>query len=97
MTPEAEVMTAVRVESLKAISALWHSKAWEAKAALGRCIDHLNYRDLSCSFDVAAEQELAHAALQRHPGASEALGCIARAALHVSSITNKNATRLEVA
>lgn len=99
MSPNAESLTAIRVEILKAFSALWNikSQCWEARSALGRCIEHLQWRDLSCLPDVAAELELAHAALHRHPGASEALGCIARAALHVSSITNKNATRLEVA
>ena len=88
MTPDLQTMTAVRVEILKGISALWSSKAWEAKAALGRCIIQLNYRDLSCMPDVAEELELAHAALQGHHDTGEAAGCIARAALTVQTITN---------
>ena len=77
-------------EVFKAESALWfRSDCPDAKAALGKCIDHLNYRDASCVPEVRDLLELAHAAVLGHKRVEPLMTAIRRALMHLQTIQEK--------
>jgi hypothetical protein len=90
MTPERDTMHAALNSIFKAISALFlRDDTREAQAALGRCVEHLSYRDASCVADVLQELETADAALLGKENVYEPRQAIVMAAMRLRSLQNE--------
>ena len=98
MNDQLQALYLLRKEISKAESSLWtRHDTIEAQAALGRCLRHLNYRNIECLPEVQTDLENADAALLGKGNTFNTRSAIRRASFYVLALIKEMATSPKVA